>query len=444
MCWRESPERWSFYQHMLPVLILATSPRQCEHWQRAVESVALKLRLEPLAGALACPPPHRANINPWVFSWRTLSTAVSCHLQDLLGPLPPAAFPSSLQVEEEEEPATRSPLHASTASPGRAARFAHLVVGDLAHRAEHLSQKSLAEQEVIALLGLRLTPCQGSILRLLLAHPLLSDEELAAVLGLQRKSMRCSLYELHTLSCLEPILTEAGKRWHLCERGLHLLATTNRMHIRNIAVELDEETKSMVQRGEGWLVQRIHHTAGIYRFFAHLAQAAREHPEQSLCWWETGAICERRYQVGEQWYNLRPDALAEYRVGQRPLRFWLEWDCGTMNVRDLAIKFTAYAHYITSREWARERSLLPRLFCVAPDIAQERRMYRVAQTSLCQSPGLVIRITTATRLADRGPLAAIWSQVIPPDDSPIASSQSKASMRTTFFDQAEGRRNVAG
>jgi len=37
---------------------------------------------------------------------------------------------------------------------------------------------------VIALLGLRLTPCQWSILRLLLAHPLLSDEELAAFLQL--------------------------------------------------------------------------------------------------------------------------------------------------------------------------------------------------------------------------------------------------------------------
>ena len=31
LCWHESPERLSTYQHMLPVLILATSPRQCEH-----------------------------------------------------------------------------------------------------------------------------------------------------------------------------------------------------------------------------------------------------------------------------------------------------------------------------------------------------------------------------------------------------------------------------
>src|SRR5690242_5702479 len=29
--------------------------------------------------------------------------------------------------------------------------------------------------------------------------------------------------------------------------------------------------------------------------------------EQALCWWETGTVCERRYRVHDQWYNLRPD-----------------------------------------------------------------------------------------------------------------------------------------
>jgi hypothetical protein len=172
LCWRESPERWSFYQHMLPVLILARSQRQCEHWQRAVDATALKLRLDPLAGALVYSPPQRGDVNPWLFSWRMLSTAVSCHVQDLLRPLPPATFPSSLQVEDEAEERTiRSPPHApaATASAGMPARFARLVVGDLATRAAHITQGGLVEQEVTALLGVRLTPCQWGILRLLLA-----------------------------------------------------------------------------------------------------------------------------------------------------------------------------------------------------------------------------------------------------------------------------------
>jgi len=448
-CWRESPERWPFYQHMLPVLILARSQRQCEHWQRAIDATALKLRLDPLAGALVYSPPQRSDVNPWLFSWRTLSTAVSCHVQDLLRPLPRAAFPSSLQVEdEEEEPATRSPPNApaATASAGIPARFARLVVGDLATRAAHITQGGLEEQEVTALLGARFTPCQWGILRLLLAHPLLSDAELAAFLSLQRSSVRCSLYALHQLGCLEPIPTEAGKRWHLCERGLRLLAAANRVHIRNIAVKPGEEANvvaaPVVQQGEGWLVQHIQHTAGIYRFFACLTQAAREQPEQHLCWWETGAICERHYRVGEQWYNLRPDALAEYRVGPKSLRFWLEWDCGTMNVRDLALKFTAYAHYLASREWARESSLLPQLVCIAPDIAQERRMHRMAQASLRQRPGLVIRTTTTTHLTERGPLAAIWSHVVLPDDGPVAISRSPQATRMSVFAQTDAGRSV--
>ena len=236
---------------------------------------------------------------------------------------------------------------------------------------------------------MRLTLCQWSILHLLLEHPLLSDEELSAFLRLQRKSARCSLYDLHQLGCLEPIATVVGKRSHLCESGLRLLAAANHMHIRNISAisdnEAESETSTVVQRGEAWLLQRIKHTAGIYDFFASLAQAAKREPGQALCWWETRVVCERRYLVGEQWYNLKPDALAEYHVGSQRMRFWLEWDHGSSHARDLAVDFTSYAHSIASREWARERSMLPVLVCVAPDIAQ---------ASLTSPPRLVVWTTT--------------------------------------------------
>lgn len=119
-------------------------------------------------------------------------------------------------------------------------------------------------------------------------------------------------------------------------------------------------------------------------------------------------MCERRYRMGEQWYNLRPDALAEYRVESQQMGFWLEWDRGTMNVRDLAIKFSSYTHFIASREWAREDARVPRLFCVAPDIAQERRMRRVTQARLVHTSGLVVCTTTEVLLNEHGPLAPIW------------------------------------
>jgi predicted transcriptional regulator len=449
LCWRESPERWSCYQHMLPVLILANSPRQHDHWQHAVEATSLKLHLNHLAGALASLPPlESARMNPWLLNWRTLATKVSCHLQDLLKPLPRMAFPPSLCLEEgeEEKRDARFLLNVSPATEhfGIPARFSRLTVGDLAARAAHVRQVGRKEQEVIAFLGLHLTPCQWGILRLVLAQPLLSDEELAAFLGIQRRSVRCSLYELHQLGCLEPIPTLSGKRWHLCERGLRLMATANHMHVRNIAALSDDETgnetSTVVQRGEAWLLQHIKHTAGIYSFFASLTKAARLEPGQELCWWETGAMCERRYRVGEQWYNLRPDALAEYRMGQQRTPFWLEWDRGTMNVRDLAIKFTSYASYIASREWARECSMLPVLVCVAPDIAQERRMQRVAHARLKSTSGLVVRTTTSVLLDEQGPMAPIWLQ------RRLQSSQAAQTgntLRQCLFDVIPGKSRSA-
>jgi hypothetical protein len=132
----------------------------------------------------------------------------------------------------------------------------------------------------------------------------------------------------------------------------------------------------------------------VYTFLPTMAKVAGLQPGEDLCRLETGVVCDRRYRVGEQWYNLRPDALAEYLVGSRYLRFWLKWDRGTMNVRDLAVKFDVCAHYIASREWARESLSLPLLGCVAPDIDQERRLQHVAQARLLLSPGLVLWRTT--------------------------------------------------
>jgi hypothetical protein len=114
-----------------------------------------------------------------------------------------------------------------------------------------------------------------------------------------------------------------------------------------------------------------------------------------------------------EWYNLRPDELAEYRVGQQRLRYWMEWDRGTMNRRDPAIKCTSYRHYLASLEWKREDWRLPFLVCVAPDIAQERRIQREARAKLTDALGLMLWTTTGVLLYDQGPLAPIWLQGIP-------------------------------
>jgi hypothetical protein len=128
--------------------------------------------------------------------------------------------------------------------------------------------------------------------------------------------------------------------------------------------------------------------------------------------------------------------LADCHVGQQNLRFWLKWDRGTMNVRDLAIKFTSYAHYILSREWAREGSQLPVLVCIASDIAQERRMQRVAQVCLAHASGLVLWTAKDVPLHEQGPLAPIWLEGIA---QPNHTLQTGGSQRQSLFDSMLGK-----
>jgi hypothetical protein len=71
---------------------------------------------------------------------------------------------------------------------------------------------------------------------------------------------------------------------------------------------LTHQAVCVALRGRDCLLQHIQHTADNYSFFVSLTQAARREIRQELCWWETGAVCERRYQVHEQWYNLGLDA----------------------------------------------------------------------------------------------------------------------------------------
>ena len=432
LCWRECPERWVRYQHMLPVAILAHSSRQRDHWQHAMTQAAHRLRVEPLAGVMTCISNRDEASqmdNPWLFTWRTLSTGLDCHLQDLLHPVPETALPPALRADGDAMTSDShhgpSPVHptVSVSPASLPARLSRIIRGPLAGGSVVGTQEQHGgdEPETLAWLAWRVTPGQWQLLYLLLSHPLLAPAELALLLSLQRQSVRCALSALHQRGCITPVATAVGQRWHLAPRGLHLVAAANRVPVRAIATVPDAvptaEVPTVVQRGVAWLLHHIPHTAGVYSFFAHLAQAARQQPDQALCWWETGVQCERRYRVNEQWYNLRPDALAAYTTGQRQLLFWLEWDRGTMNVRDLTVKFTAYAHYLASREWGRDHPSVPMLVCVTPDIAQEQRIVRVAQATLAQMQGFVLSTTTAPFLAEYGPLAAIWLPVLPQHQS---------------------------
>ena len=371
-----------------------------------------------------------------------------CHLQELLVPLPLEAIPSGPLDEDlaRDEGAMVPGASARTAiATSGAPRFTQVIRGEFAARAERVTRDAsadLEERERVALVGLSLSRRLLNLLNCCLDHPLLTAGEMAALLMVEERSIERYLRELRTIGCIEREETVAGERWRLSERGLHLVAAAHHLSVSRLATA---NTPTLEQLGLGEVRGHIQHTAGIYGFFASLARAAQERYEQGhrLLWWETGSICERRYRAHDAWYNLRPDGAGEYQAGALRVRFWLEWDRGTMVLRDLASKFATYARYVAYRVWVKEHAVLPLLLTVTTDVGQEQRIKRVAQQQLAHTPGLLMQITTASLLATQGPLAPIWCQVVPPDGLTV-TARSPPATRTTFFARSDTVRSVSG
>lgn len=426
LLWRECPARKPLSQFMPPVVILALSERQRDHWLRAAENVSHRYALAPLTGALTCLPDDRGVVspgNPWMFAWQTLATQSSCHLQDLLAPLPSETLPDGLLLESTREPHGSTPLRQEESKPRLAPRRLKTVVarGLFSRGQEAFNEGSKPVQ--LALLVLSLSPGLWDILSLLFEHPFLAEAELSALLHLDVDSIRRMVFDLHWLGCLERVQTRAGKRWHLLPHGVRFLAAAHRVNLRNIASlplshsEENESDRPSV-RGELALLRSIEHTASISRFFASLAQATDKavgtHPrpfgQQGLLWWESSATCRRTFTYQGQEYHLKPDALAAYRAGERVSQFWLDWASAAASEAELSSKYATYALFVRSREWAREGPILPRLLSVIPG-KREPLLRRIIQRELAQTPGLAIYTTTAEFLAQHGPLSAIWRPV---------------------------------
>lgn len=405
--WRESAERWSSYSQMPPVLILATTPRQAERWRLVSEYVAETLRVNQIEGAVACFPSTReADTSPWRWNWRTLETNRPCSLRDLLVPQIGAGIPGLATFTLHESLPERKPL------PVRKAHWPYDI-------ARYVARASSSSDDLRA--AFHLTPLHWSILHLLYAHPLLNTSEIATFSAWNTDSVEKGLAQLQRTGYIEAKKTlemlqkgRARRRWMLAEKGLLLLAAGSDWHVLRLA-RPRAPAGSLQQRGLGGLLNQLPHTVGVYDFFARLSALAGH-----LRWWESGMSCARRFYWKHRWYSFQPDACAEYQIaGLSAFRFWLEWDQGTMNVRDLERKLTNYAAYLDAREWAREHLTLPSLLFVVPEIDQERRVSRCARDMLLDAK-LHFYTTTRELMRSQGLDAPIWRRVILQADLPAA------------------------
>jgi hypothetical protein len=401
--YRESAERTTHFQAMPTIAVLVPHLHQQERWRHAGQEVCTTLRLDPLRGAVVALSPSQRLDSAWVLPWKGLESDAPCRLQDLLLPtaleaLPPDFFPTM----------------ADSAIPGERTRL--VIKGGYARRPKQVGAKG--KQSAPHLLSLHLSERQQALLHLVYAAPLLSTVEIAALCALAPATATRQLYDLHRDGYLERQQTKRGCCWRLSCLGLRWMAALLDVSIQH----LTQGTKdALIQRGVPLLERTIQHTAGIYGFLAHLHCDARAQGHQ-VAWWETGSWGERRYHEHGAWHSLRPDAAFAYRTGSAQILAWLEWDEGTMTGGALAAKFRAYAQYLHSREWAKEMRPLPLLLIVTPEPGQERRLQGLSGPLV--AAGLRAFLTTATRLADQGPIAPIW---LPPSATPSEAAASRQS-----------------
>ena len=416
--WRESAEGGPPDGQMPTVVILATTPRQAEWWHLAALQVTRRFQVEMLRGAIAVLPAGDIG-NSWHLSWRTLGTARSCHLQELTQPAHAPIFPERTRAV---------PL-----APAREAAQAERghQTGKRAYHLADLSRRAGAEYR---LRSLRLVPRQWEILRLCFEHPLLCREDLVALLGIGPKAVGALLRELGSLEYLKATETATGVRWHLAETGLRLLARLVSCHVSRFVRVPVAVDAPLQQRGVKGLLHQGRHTAGLYGFCAHLATL----PGVELRWWETGAICEHVFEWRGKIYHFKPDAFVGARIAGHALRFWLEWDRGTMGVRDLESKCATYAAFLTSREWVQGSSLPPALLCVFPEIAQEQRFGKTARALLAHVSGIRLYTTTMPLFLLRGLTEPIWQAVLGGASAVLPAPPALSTRVALFAEDTEG------
>lgn len=391
--YRESNERLFCYQAFPPLLVLAPTLRQCEHWQRAVDALAARRRVTPLCGAIVALSPQQVIGSGWSLPWLDLSTRAVRRIEDLLVSVPPEAIPPGFL------PVQPPPLVVPPKPP-------RLVLGHYRQRATLQASRTPdpTNPTAVQLFSTRLSQAQRDLLLPFYAHPLLSIEEFARFTGMKYATAARAFSDLGRLGTITRVDTRCGHRWQLSALGLRVMAAILHVPVQHVAETTPDGT--LMQRGLAPLARLINHTAGVYHFMAELHRAAAEQGHRIL-WWEHGPWCERWYRDHQIGHNLRPDAMLAYQTDTQRMRAWLEWDEGTLTPRELAAKMHAYADYVRSREWMRERQPLPLLLMVVPDPEQERRARYSAM--LAQEAGLRVWTTTATRLASSGPLGAIWA-----------------------------------
>jgi hypothetical protein len=205
-------------QDFSPILLITPSERNLAVWSRVLDMATLTHASPPPLGAMACCAydeelpalheliwTHLSDIYPW-------AKQLSLPLQISVDTLPGTPFLLSDVLREGQSEGKRRGMG---------------VKGNLMQRSLALTSEcigSCREQEVVALLGLRLHRRHLDILRVMYQYPWRNVQEIAAILYITEATVRRSIRELIDWQCVSCEETPNGNTFRLRSRGRRFMA----------------------------------------------------------------------------------------------------------------------------------------------------------------------------------------------------------------------------
>ncbi len=402
--WNANPELFP------PVIVVTQTAHQREIWQHYACEVAMSAGVAPLHGAIIDLASPKASDSFWVLPWQKLSDPALCNLRDVFVPLPRRLLPPGL---------LQSQIPSGTVAASPAARTELILRGSFTSRVKEVDptpgNSRQQEREEIALLRLCLSQRHLDVLHLIYAYPFLETKEMAMLLDLQADSVTRYLYELRRYAFIEKCSMGQAIRWYVSARGLRLIAASLNVSLHHLAEQGKGEMEgTLVQRGLQALKTRLSQTVSAYTFFAALHYHTRlQRGGHQVLWWEICPQYERRYPDLGTRYLLRPDATFAYKVDQGQLLAWLECIETTQRIQALATKMQTYAQFTGVQEQKHSSALIPQILLLVISQPLSYQRFLPIITEQLAGAGILVYTTTARDVSERGPLAAIWSEVLP-------------------------------
>jgi DNA-binding MarR family transcriptional regulator len=393
-----------------PVLVVCPGEAEAGQWARAVLAASDR-RQAPLLPVALADVPAALGEGPLGPVWRRPDGSVRAGLCERLV-WRPAGPPQGEAISAENATEQLDTVSASGPALREWAREA-VASSEETSRAE-------SRLERLAALSLVTGPVEKRALEWLGHHPLLSADDLAAVLGVSRQLAVRVVHHLARYGLVQStdkaLKHEVAppRRYYLTDLGLKLLAARDGVPPRRyaryglVAAPAPGEKKGGGRLGT--LLRQFDHTVGANGFFVRMFRdGGRGGPR--LIRWLSASEAARRFSYGGLTHWLRPDGAGDIYHNGTMRRFYLEWDRGTVKLPDMVRKLRSYAAYYAflARTGVAERNR-PAALLVTSSPARESVLWRtvLAACEEVESSPSPFFSTVDALIECLGPLGAAW------------------------------------